>query len=452
MHGSMRGKNNMKTIKPKDNDFKFLMEIQKSSIEYDDDGQRKMVIRGIASGTRKDRQGDTFSKSGLLSIKKAIEEGFIDEEGDWQQIPLLSDHKSTWDNQLGWVVKADIDETDHLWIEAELDPNSSKAKELYSRLTTVGRKGRPAKFGFSVKGQVDEYHFVYDQEVQKAQPIFDRMKLKEISVTQAPVYPTPYPIVIAKSLQADEEYQQGMEEIMETVEVNGVEVSVQEDPQITNNSIAQPASDVQMEQEAPEEESTAPADDQVEAPVSGAPVETEVTDDKEVPAGYAVHPQNTESDVAAAETNDEEPVEFPTTTENSEEEDEVGQIKSTLQTVVDAVESLRQAVEKLNEEKVTPEVQETVEKSMPENTDDDLDSRISVAVAKALSDLNFVKDIEAMKSMIEDISHDPADNSISISKSKDESKALSPEEFYSQLVNEGVDPISAGVRAKYGYK
>lgn len=469
----------MGTIKPKDNNFSFMMDIAKSFTALDSEGEEKLIIRGIASGTERDRQGDSFSKEGLLSIKKAVEEGLVDEDGDWTPIPLRSGHRTEWDDILGWVTKADIDENNHLWIEAELDKDSSKALDLHRKLTKGNRHGRKVKLGLSVRGTVTEYHFGFDPEVKKSFPKFDRMQLKEISVTQKPVYPTPVYLAIAKSLTADPEYQRGMEESMTQADNTNVQVEKSEQDSFTpraftEEGMEETAKTVEAARtegvdhkdatvnEAAEEvnkhNEDATADPRYEEPNLPQEVEERVENDPEsqvsdedeaanndnksdVPAGYVAVGGNN-----ASEAKPEEVQEVSTDPEVPSELDEV---KSSINQISEMISTLKAEVDKIQSSREVQKAQpDEVQEATSENTSDDMNSRIAIAVAQAFKELGLDKisgQVEAVKSAVDEISSQPVDKSISVSKAKDEDDESDPTVRYRKLVDSGVDPIRAGL-------
>jgi len=437
------------------NPFQVNMFIEKNFITDEPDGTRKMRIKGVASGPKLDRQHHKFSKMGLLSIKKAIEEGLLDEDGDRIEIPLLLDHKTGMDNEIGWVVKADLDDEGQLWIEAELDETSSKAQELYRKMSTPRRNGKPRKFGLSVKGVVTKYQQVWDDVVQKMVPLFDNLQLSEISVTPQPCYPADAYVAIVKSLnpandmevpmsdqtdnqtnntqvesdtvvspesahlleeqvaveEADKTVKAPNEEVVEEVvadegnkdEVLAEEVAVEGNvnSDTERNEIEQPAEDVKSEVVEDAEKTDAPA---------------------EVPAGYAVHPQNQEVvEVSKAVT----------------------ELTERFVKIEKALDSL---LAKENTEPVTEQEEkgETVEVQKSEVADSDLDVRIEKIVTGVIGKLS--DELTVVKSMVEEISQEPADKSVSIVKSKADDEVQTPEQYFRHLVETGTDPISAGVR------
>lgn len=472
----------MGTIKPKDNNFSFTMNIAKSFTMVEDDGEEKLIIRGIASGTERDRQGDSFSREGLLSIKKAIEEGLVDDDGEWSQIPLRSGHRTEWDDILGWVTKADIDEDNRLWIEAELDKDSSKALDLHRKLTRGNGNGRKVKLGLSVRGTVTEYHFGFDPEVKKSFPRFDKMSLREISVTQKPVYPTPVYLAIAKSLTADPEYQQGMEESMSQAEDQNVQVEKAEEDSFTPRAFTEEgmeetskAVEAARTEGANEKDSTVNEaaeevnqhnEDASESPRYEEPnlpqeVEDRVETDSDVREDGANNNENNsevenkipEGYVAiggnvASEAKPEENQEVTTDPEKTSELDD---IRSSIDQISELLSGLKSEVDNIQSSREVQKAQpEETPEATPEETSDDMNSRIAIAVASAFKELGLDKlsgEVEAVKSAVDEMSHQPVDKSISVRKAKDEEDENDPTVRYRRMIEDGVDPIRAGLMA-----
>lgn len=439
----------METIK-NDNPFEIYMNVTKS-FTVEENGVTKKRIRGIASGPRRDKENHSFSRQGLLSIKKAIEDGFVEDDGSWTEIPLVYEHENKWDSEIGWVTKAEIDGTDHLWIEAELDESSLKAQELYRRLTTPKRNGKPRQYGLSVQGLVTEYREVWDEEIKKSVPVFDKMRLNEISVTSQPCYQADAYLAIVKSLQGKQSQENNMvnadnSNVEDQTQVEQAEV-VQEIPMPQVNVEEQPAEETAVEpgtagvevqeetvraepQQDDSEVQVQVVEDDVaaeEVPVVEAGEEPAV-DAPEVPEGYAVHPQNVAADVV--------------------------EVKKSLSDLVEKLSKLEGAIDTLMSkegEEVVPTIEEgeTVEVQKSENVASDLDDRIESIVAKVFG--KFTDELNIMKSLVEEIAGDPADKSISIVKSKSISAPETPEQFRLKLIEEGESPIKAGLRAAYEF-
>lgn len=452
----------MNKIYDTNSDFSFAMDISKSYAIYesgDDDNivMTDMMIKGVASSTRKDLQGDQFSRDGLESIREAIENGIENADGERVRVPLLSGHKPEWEDVIGEIVKAEIDNEDNLWITARLDEDSNKAQELYRKLSK-----KKVKLGLSVKGTVTKYKLKWDEVLNKQFPIFDNLLVKEISVTQQPVNPSPYPLAIAKSLRDDPNYAIALEENMTEVTKSGEDTfvhpaqadnntelkNVEGEVAAEQNENAAEAANVELSNENIEEvventtleTSEAPAEPQR---VSDVPAEDSNAND--VPEGYVAHPQSG-SDTQDAPTQE--------VTTDPASADPVQKLTSTLNELLEQIRSAQSELETLKAKNEPVETQ----KAMTAETatlDADLDTRIATAVAKAFETVGInalVKEVEVMKSSVESLSAQPADRSISVSKAKDEQDANDPVVRYKELIDSGLDPLTAAMSAAYKRK
>ncbi len=175
--------------------FKFVCAITKA-YEYHDlmTHATKKRLQGLASGIGIDREGERMSRSVIESFKKTIETGILTDAGEWSYIPLVSEHRKNglgepqWDQVLGHVTKAWIDEDYNLWIEAELDEENPNALYLYSQVTKSPEEGKPRKLGLSIGGKVLEAGMEWDEELNRAVPMYYAVGLGEITVTSAPAY------------------------------------------------------------------------------------------------------------------------------------------------------------------------------------------------------------------------------------------------------------------------
>lgn len=436
------------------NPFEVNMYVEKS---YEDGANHVKKIRGVASGPKKDRQGHMFSFEGVKSIQKAIEEGHIDDDGDWSEIPLVYEHETKWDSEVGWVTKAEIDDDGQLWIEAELDDTSLKAMELYKRLNTPKRNGKMRQFGLSVKGQVTHYHKVWDEIQKSFVPVFNKMRLDEISVTSQPCYPADAYLAIAKSLNADsqEEVSEMTQESNKNVEksifnrepLKAEEVEAhdevlaqvaeeQAEPEVVvsndNNDEAVEVEDNTNEGSTTEENPTTEADTVNVAGEETAPIEEQhveragaLADEKNedaAPAGYAVHPLNTD--------------------------EAFGEVEKSITNLASRLSKLEEAIDTLNVKESAPAGEtaaegETVEVQKSEQTSEL--ERIESIVADAIG--KIAGELEIVKSLVEEVSKDPSDKSINIVKSKSDATPQTPEEMRVKLIEEGMNPIRAAMVA-----
>lgn len=444
-------------------DFSFVMDVAKSFTQVEADGPR-MIIKGVASNTRRDLVGDAFTRQGLESIKQAIEEGIIDSDGDRVHVPLRSGHGEEWEHVLGDIIKAEIDDEENLWITAELDEDSSKAHDLYRKLTKGNAKGKKVKLGLSVRGKVTKYHFVWDPELGKQVPRFDNMLIKEVSVTQKPANPTPYPLAISKSLLNDPGYAQALEESMDdqtpkdmvihpaqaadTTELKNVEGEAAAE----QNEIAADQANIGLQESTPEADAV--AEGNIETPqapsepqrVSDTPAED--SDSNDVPAGYAAV-TTPESEPQEAAPQDVAVVTEPVVAEPSDS------LKTQIDALIAQIEALRGQVESLKAQppvEAQKALEEVTEPAIPEPVAEEvsLDERIALAVTKAFETMGLAtvaKEVEAVKSLVDEMSQQPNDKSISVIKAKDEQDMNDPMAKFKTLRESGKDSISAAFGA-----
>lgn len=452
-------------------DFSFAMNIAKSSTADTD----KMVIRGVASGTLRDKQGDKFSVKGLEAIKKSIEDGIVDQEtGEWGHIPLRSGHRTEWEDVLGYVTKSWLDPESNLWIEAELDEDSSKAQELYRKLS----KGK-VKLGLSVRGQVTDYHYDYDPDIQKAGIFFDNLLTKEISVTSQPVYPMSYPIAIAKSLISDPQYQEGLEEFMSNIEVSkadkdyaslpGRENEQAEASEVVEQEVVADQDAAVVDAEKSETDPRVEASEAIARGLTGN--EDTATEPEEVKvveavadAGNVETKQAPEDDYVALPNTESTPQEA-SQQENSDavadpaQNDDLAEKLATLQVAFDELKALvanqgTQEAKKAESEPVVEEtpVEVTKADSSSQLSPEALQAQIVSAVKATFEELGIVKalkDVEVMKGAVEEMSGQPVDRSISVQKAKDSEDENDPLIRYKKLVEQGEDSIMAAMSTSF---
>lgn len=182
--------------------FKIACAIENAACyERFEKGQRRQFIVGRASGTMVDRDHERVAESALLSIQKAIEDGLLHEDGTVTPIPLMSEHQQGWDDHLGILTKAWIDDQWDLWIEAELDPDNPRSHYLYTKLTKAGPNQK--QYGLSIGGIVLEAGYEWNEDLQKTIRVFHNVGLHEVSVTSRPAYPTAYLNALSKSVAWD---------------------------------------------------------------------------------------------------------------------------------------------------------------------------------------------------------------------------------------------------------
>ena len=188
-------------------EFKIITsDILKSDMRENGD-HKQYFITGVMSGPELDLVGDIVTKSGLESMVEAINGGIIGQHGDLQYVPLRSGHgKREWEYEIGWFTKAWLDNDMNMWVEAELDPLSNRAMELWNRLqrTTDDPMKSPKKLGFSIGGKAARARKVFDATVNKTIRYLDEIRLFEGVITSQPVYYPSFAEVIMKSVNWEE--------------------------------------------------------------------------------------------------------------------------------------------------------------------------------------------------------------------------------------------------------
>ncbi len=398
------------------NEFKMAMPIEKA-FEKEVDGETRRYVAGLASGTTVDLDEERMAASAILAFQKAIMEGVTLPPNDvWSLIPLRSGHRKEWDDILGWVVKAEVDDQHQLWIEAEL-ANTSAARDLYTVLTEPQRHGRPVQLGFSVGGKIKKASREWNQERKKSIRVLEEIALGEISVTGRPAYAPSYVEALTKSVDWDNvplaQEEITKESIMKEEQVDqgatsnvvGTAPAQNTDAEVTNES-----------QKAVEVSTTDPQND----------ANPQVNEVGQVP------PVN---DSSAVDANKAE-------VQTNVNADLVAQVEALKQ----QFEALTQAVGKSATTDKKTEV--VVEK----NVDED---RFVAALTAAFTAFKtetidpLLADIQTVKSTVAEMSQQPVDKSLSVRTAKETETAV--EKFKAEVASgKNVSPIGAAVRAAMG--
>lgn len=414
-------------------------------------GQRRMFIRGKASGTQIDRDHERVAESAILSIQKAIEEGIISEDGDLINVPLMSEHEQGWDDHLGVLVKAWVDDNWDLWIEAELDADNPRSHYLYSRLKKSGPHQK--KLGLSIGGRVLEAGYEYVPELEKSIRVFYDVGLSEVSVTSRPAYPTAYLNALNKSVAWDgvraerqvvvgEEIYKSYrhrendmsEKIIEKYEevVEEVEKTEAETEQVTQEAEVEVAKAEDTAADEAHVEKAEDADEDVAAEDEAEPCCDEPTDD-------CCDKQQTED---AVEKSEEDAEEDADDIEKSEA-DPLDEIRTLITTLTSEVETIKSVLKSVN---VTPteDAVEKAEDDAAETQDEPVEKTEAVdesaevvekadatepsedVIAKALNDtLGALLDeklapvaetLEGLEKRLTEVENAEVDGSISVSK------------------------------------
>lgn len=448
--------------------FHLALPIQKS-YSVTENGETKMVVAGVASGTSTDLEADRMTAAAINAFQKAVEHGIVDNEGVHSLIPLRTGHRKEWSDVLGWVTKATVDENSNLWIEAELDETSSVARDLFHKLRVGSRPGKPLKLGFSVGGFITKARNEYDSALKKTVRVIEDVLLDEISVVGSPAFAPSFVDVLTKSTRWDEvpTYYQGensmnlleaaaqakaeylaklppVEATAETLEKNeAVDVATarvaEENPQPNDNVNTDNAAVVDAAAAA----ATAPAE-------NAAPVGV-------VADGNAVDPVADEEAAreAAADAARAAAAEANPSADASSESGALKELQNQVRALQDSVAQLLAA-----QQNVTSQVQpvQKTETPVEEVTPDVLTKGTQDFVAEAVTNAliafkteyldPMVQEISLVKSTVEEVAKTPIDKSISVEAARTP-VSTTVEDFRKRLSANGgkISPIRASVEA-----
>lgn len=272
-------------------DFKITCAIAKA-YERQENGIRRRLIGGLASGIGTDLDGERMAESAIQAFRKAIKDGMTLPDGQWSYIPLRSGHRNEWDDVLGWIVDAEIDKDHNLWIEAEIDQENPVADGLFRKLTKPSEHGKPLKLGLSVGGSVLKAGYEWNDDLNEFTKTYYDVQLREVSVVSQPAYPTSYLVALNKSVNWDALRPETQEALVKAQVEEGQSVV----PPVPSDELID-AAPAALEQENTMEEKTTKNDDLELV----AEEMTKTTDEpaEEAPADEAVE---TEAEVVEEET------------------------------------------------------------------------------------------------------------------------------------------------------
>jgi hypothetical protein len=146
-------------------------------------------IRGVAAGIEPDKENDEF-------LPQAIQ--FLADQINGGEVPLRNHHKvdDILEN-MGVLVKADIDNQMQLWVEAELDQDNPNAQYLWKKVN-AGKQ-----FGLSVHGKSVGYYYDTNKVSGKRVRKHPMIIIDETSVTTRPVFTPSLGTVIRKAIDED---------------------------------------------------------------------------------------------------------------------------------------------------------------------------------------------------------------------------------------------------------
>jgi HK97 family phage prohead protease len=391
------------------NEWRMTLPIVKS-YEKEVNGESRMVVAGIASGTQLDYDDERMATSAIAAFEKAIQEGItLPVTGAWSLIPLRSGHRKEWDDVLGWVVKSYVDEDHNLWIEAELD-NTSKARDLYEKLTGISRPGRPTQLGFSIGGTIKKASRVWDNEHNKSIRVIEDIGLKEISVVGQPAYPPSYVEALTKSINWDEvpvEGEPSKESVMEEATKDVVITNTENPVEVSTTDPVQSGA-VQTDPQVSDEVTTEKHED-LSAKVESL---TQKVDQLTTAFSQLTLPQTTQ--------------EVTTEPEKSVKEEEVAESK---------------------EASSKEETVEMVEKAFETTLANALTTALAAFKTETIDPL--LVELQAVKSTVNDIASAPVDKSFAVRQSKETESKI---EKFNDLVakDKKISPIGAALRVAFG--
>ncbi len=182
-------------------DFKLTVPLVKSERT---DG---WFIKGIAAGIEPDKENDEF-------LPQAIQ--FLQEQINGGGIPLRNHHKvDDILEDMGVLVKAEIDDQMQLWVEAELDQDNPQAQYLWKKVND-GKK-----YGLSIHGQSVGYYWDVNKQSNKRVRKHPMVVIDETSVTTRPVYTPSLGTVIRKAINEANPQFAAEGEMKDTPEQNG---------------------------------------------------------------------------------------------------------------------------------------------------------------------------------------------------------------------------------------
>jgi hypothetical protein len=143
-------------------------------------------IKGVAAGVEPDKENDEFLPQTIQFLADQINGGGI---------PLRNHHKrDDIMEDMGVLVKADIDERHQLWVEARLDEDNPEAQYLWKKVN-AGKQ-----YGLSVRGQSLGYYYDVNKASNKRVRKHPMVLIEELSVTTRPVYTPSLGTVIQKAI------------------------------------------------------------------------------------------------------------------------------------------------------------------------------------------------------------------------------------------------------------
>jgi hypothetical protein len=426
--------------------FKVVCEISKAYKHYDlvSGEAPKMRLIGMASGVKKDREGERMAHSVIDQFQRTISEGIILDDGSWSLVPLISAHRKNglgepeWDQILGHIIKAWIDEEWNLWIEAELDPLNPAAVMLFQKLTRQPEDGKPVKLGLSIGGRVQDASHEYDPMTGEEIYTYRSIAMNEVTVTSAPAYPTEYMHALSKSVNWEKVKKENIQ--MENITENITETAVEDID-------AAPEVEVDKTESVVDEVSEDVTKEQAESADASEATEADADVAKDVEEAV----EEADAEIEKAETVEAAPeVEYVTVTDfevlRSAIEsltEQFGRIEKSLTPVDEAIEEVEADVEAADEvadpQDVEAEevvVEDEVERSVEPTVD--VEALVNKAIESMIGRMGEVlnKAVDPLKARIEELENEEVDKSISVTRASDVTKKFLNEDRQTSFADE----------------
>ncbi len=145
-----------------------------------EDEQGDWYVDGVASGTRKDRQGDRMTAECIADMASQINSGTI---------PYCKTHwDSDWDSEIGYLRSGSVDPMDQLRVTVWLDKRDCEAQKLWRKLRGDPNSGiEPRKLGMSIGGRL--VRGSWKSENGESVYVIEKVQLVHVVPTSMPAYP-----------------------------------------------------------------------------------------------------------------------------------------------------------------------------------------------------------------------------------------------------------------------
>lgn len=408
--------------------FHLALPIQKS-YSVTENGETKMVIAGVASGVSVDLEADRMTDAAIHAFQSAIEKGSVDKDGQHSLIPLRTGHRKEWNDIIGYVTKATVDENKNLWIEAELDETSSVARDLFTKLRVGSRPGKPLKLGFSVGGFITKARNEFDTLSKKMVRVIEDVLLDEISVVGQPAYAPSFVDVLTKSTRWEEVptyYQEEKSMTLRETTAKRIEEELQKDAPAVDPSTARVADEAPQPNDNVNTDNVAQVDAaaQVVDPVADEQAAREAASAQaKAEAGEADPNAEPNADPQAAGVQ-------VAASPASSDDGALKELQDQVRALQDSVQQLLAAQQNVSAEVVQaapqPAAQEPVQKAetvvvTPDVLKKSTEEFIVEAVTNAIVAFKteclepLTKEIDGIKATVEQIAATPLDKSVSVS-------------------------------------